>query len=221
MKFLTTLMLTMFFAFGAYAQNVEVFNRDVKFPRQNVLEYQSFGAPAASSNLYIKSGFAGNTTTTAVTLSSFIAQPDMARNLVVTPGGTTADVAACTITVSGTDYKSRSISEDFTFTANQATSVVGLKAFKSVSSVLFPANCEDSPYTASWSIGIGEKIGLRQCMADAGDWIYSSINGTYESTRATVTANTSVLSLNTADFNGTMNGSSTFKARFIQSYGCY
>ena len=219
MKMIMTLMATLFVTLTANAQNVQPFYRDIKLPRQAVVEVQSFGALAAASATDMASGYAGPTSSAATTLTSFSRQPDAARNLVITPGSTTADVAATTLTVNGTDHSGRTISEGFAFAANASSATTGSKAFKTVTSIVFPA--EDSPYGATWSVGFGEKIGLRKCMDDAGGWVQSSVGGVKETTAATVAANASTLSLNTADFNGTMNSSNTFKGYFMQNYQCY
>lgn len=204
------------------AQNVKRLFQYVKLPDgQAVLEVQSFGAPIAADTNHVLSANAGNTSAAAVTVSSFAAQPDVPRNLVITPGGTTADVAACTVVVNGTDILNHSISENFAFLANASSATTGSKAFKTVTSIVFPAACEDSPYGASWSVGVGEKLGLNRCMADAGSWFQSSVSGVHESTLATIAASASTVSLNTADFNGTMNGSATFKGYFVQNHACY
>jgi len=194
--------------------------RDLKPATQVMLERQDFGTPVAASTAYVKATFAGNSTTTAVTLSSFLAQPDVPRNLVITPGSTTADVAACDVVVNGTNFFGAAISETFSFAENASSATTGSKAFKTVTSVVFPANCEDSPYTATWSIGIGEKIGLKRCMANAGDWVWSQVGGVYETTRATMAADTNEVEKNTADFNGTMDGSARFLGFFIQNFAC-
>jgi len=194
--------------------------RDLKPATQVMLERQDFGTPVAASTAYVKATFAGNTTVTAVTLSSFLAQPDVPRNLTITPGSTTADVASCSIVVSGTNFFGASISETFVFADNASTATVGAKAFKTVTSVVFPASCEDSPYTATWTVGVGEKIGAKRCMAIAGDWAWSSVAGVYETTRATVVADADEVEKNTADFNGTMDGSARFLGTFVQNFGC-
>lgn len=214
---LVLLALTSVTAFA----DVERRFRDLRLPSQVMLEKQSFGAPAAASTNDIKSAFAGATSAAAVTLSSFLAQPDVPRNIVITPGGSTGDVASCDVVVNGTNYYGSSISETFSFAANASTATTGAKAFKTVSSVVFPANCEDSPYAATWSIGSGEKIGLKNCLANAGDWVFSEVGGAYESTRATLAVDVDEVEKNTADFNGTMNGSNAFLGFFIQNYRCH
>lgn len=194
--------------------------RDLKPATQVMLEKQDFGAPIAASETRVVSGAAGATSAAAATLSTFTNQPDVPRNLTITPGGTTGDVEACTITVTGTNYFGRTITETFAFLADASTATVGNKAFKTVTSVSFPANCESGGFGATWSIGVGEKIGLKRCMAAAGDWAWSHVGGTYESTRATLAVDADEVEKNTADFNGTMNGSNSFIGYFLQNFIC-
>jgi len=221
MRIFFLFMLSICFSMTAEAQSVRRLFQDVKLPTQGVVEQQSFTDLLAASTTRVLSGHAGATSAAAATITSFAAQPDSPRNLVVTPGGTTTDIEACVITISGTNIFDKAISETFTFTADQNTAVTGSKAFKTVTSVTFPASCESGGFAATWSVGIGEKIGLKRCMAEAGAWIQSSVGGAYESTRATVVADADEVEKNTADFNGTMNGSNDFKAYFIQNYGCF
>lgn len=212
--------LTMFFGLMASAYVVPTY-RDIKPATQAMLEKQSFGTPIATTGTLVKSAYAGATSTAAVTLTSFTAQPDVPRNIVITPGGTTGDIEACTIVVNGTNYFDRAISENFAFLADASGATTGNKAFKTVTSVVWPANCESGGFAATWSIGVGEKIGLKACMAVAGDWAWSHVAGAYESTRATIAASASAVESNTADFNGTMNGSNAFVGYFVQNFACH
>lgn len=208
-----------FLALMVQAYVVPVY-RDIKPASQVMLERQDFGTPIATLATRVLSGNAGATSAAAVNVTSFAAQPDVARNLTVTPGGTTADVNACTITISGTNYLGKAITETFTFTAAQSSAVTGNKAFKTVTQVAFPAGCEQGGFAATWSVGVGEKIGLKRCMENAGGWFHSVAAGVKETTAATVTASASDVSLNTADFNGTMNGSNQFIGYFVQNFAC-
>lgn len=217
--FMTIFFMAFIFSVMASAYVVPTY-RDLKPATQVMIERQDFGSPVAASADYSKAAYAGATSAAAVTLSSFTAQPDVPRNIVITPGGTTTDIENCIIVVNGTNYFGKSISENFVFAANASTDTTGAKAFKSLSSVVFPANCESGGFAATWSIGIGEKIGLKRCMANAGDWIWSQVGGAYESTRATIANSATAVESNTADFNGTMNGSNAFLGFFIQNFAC-
>ena len=220
MRFLVMLAVVCF-SITSEAQSVRRLFQDVKLPTQGVIEQQAHTDLLAASTTRVVSGTAGGVSAAAVTLSTFSAQPDSPRNLVITPGGTTTDIEACDIVVTGTNIFDRTITETFSFLANASGATTGAKAFKTVTSVLFPADCESGGFAATWSIGIGEKIGLKRCMSEAGAWVQSSTNGAYESTRATVVADADEVEKNTADFNGTMNGSNDFKSYFIQNYGCF
>jgi hypothetical protein len=195
--------------------------RDLKPATQIMIEKQDFGTPAAAGTADILSANAGTVTTSAAkTVSTFLAQPDVPRNLVITPAGTTTDVESCVIVVSGTNYFGRAISENFTFAANASTATTGSKAFKTVSSVVFPVDCESGGFGATWSVGFGEKIGLKRCMDFAGFWAWSTVGGAYETTRATIAADADEVEKNTADFNGSMDDSTQFYGFFHQNFRC-
>lgn len=213
--------LTAIFAFllSATAHSaIRPFYQDVKLPNQRVLEYQLVTDPAAAGTTNILSAHAGATSTAAVTVSTFVAQPDVPRNLVITPGVVNADVGACTITVNGTNYVGQTISETFAFLADATAATTGAKAFKTVTSVVFPLNCETTPFGATWNIGWGEKIGLKRCMDAAGHYAFSTVAGVYETTRGTIVADADEVEKNTIDFNGTMDGSADFEVFFIQNF---
>lgn len=216
-------ILTFIFAFFltliATAYVVPV-RQDLKPASQVMIERQDFGTPIATLATRIVTGTAGATSAAIATLTTFSAQPDVPRNITIIPTGTTTDVESCVIVVNGTNYFGRAISENFTFAVDANTAQTGNKAFKTITSVVFPANCESGTFAATWNIGVGEKIGLKRCMANAGDWVWSQVAGVYESTRATIANSASAVESNTADFNGTMNGSSTFLGFFVQNFAC-
>lgn len=223
MKKLISLIISGMFFFvclNAFALPVNRSFQDLKLPTQALLEKQTFTNLRAADTNYVLDGVAGPTSAAAYNITTGITNPDQPRNLIITPGGTTADVKGCTITLTGTSYLNKTITEDFVIADNQSTATTGAKAFKTVSRVAFPADCEEGGFAATWSIGLGEKIGLKRCMNFAGDFAWSTVAGAYESTRATVTADDNEVEKNTADFNGTMNGSNDFQAFFVQNFGC-
>lgn len=220
MKFTLIAMTAMVISQTAFAIPQRM-ARDLKLPSQQMIEKQTFTAPAAAGTANILSGAAGPTSAAAATITSFVAQPDVPRNLVITPGGTTGDVESCVITVTGTNYNGATITENFTFAANASTAQTGSKAFKTVSSVAFPADCESGGFAATWSMGWGEKLGLSHCMSAAGNIVFSTLNGAKEGTAPTMAASASAIESNTADFNGTMNGSNNFELFYFQNFACY
>lgn len=212
------------FLLVAFIQTADAYVRpyrlDFKPATQQMIEKQTITDPAAAGTNEVLDANAGNTSAAAATVTTLAAQPDVPRNLVITPGSTTADVAACDVVVNGTDFHGDSISETFTFAENASTATTGSYAFKSVTSIVFPAACEDTPFGATWSVGYGEKLGLKRCMDYAGHLIQSTVGGAYESTRATVVADADEIEKNTIDFNGTMNGANDFEVFFIQNFRC-
>ncbi len=212
-------VMVMMFATDSYSAIQRIF-QDVKLPTQKVLEHQTITNAGTTTTANILSASAGPTSAAVAVVSSFLVQPDVPRNLVITPGGTTADVGTCTLTVTGTNYFGRTITEAFAFAANASSATTGAKAFKTITSASFAAACEDSPFGATWSIGWGEVIGLKRCMTNAGHWVQSTVDGAFESTRATIVADADEVEKNTANFNGTLNGAADFEAFFVQNFGC-
>ena len=195
-------------------------NRDLKLPSQQQVEKQSFINPSAAGVADVLLDHAGGTSAAIATATTFVAQPDVPRNLVITPGGTTTDVEACVIVVAGTNYSGVVISENFTFLANATNPTTGAKAFKTVSSVTFPANCESGAFAATWSIGYGEKLGLKNCLDAAGNILFSTVAGAKEGTAPTMAASATAIESNTADFNGTMDGAADFNLFYFQNFRC-
>ena len=207
------------FSSAAYAVPQRVF-QDLKLPTQKMIERQAFTNPAAAGSADILSGFAGGTSQSSTSTSTFLAQPDVARNIVVTPGGTTGDIEACNIQVFGTNYGNDPINEVFSFTPDQSSAITGTKAFKTITSAGWYQNCESGSFGATWSIGYGEKLGLKNCMDQAGHIFFSTLNGSKEGTAPTMAVDSDEMEKNTSDFNGTMNGSNDFELFYIQNFRC-
>ncbi len=218
MKTLVVFLLTTF-AIAASAYVVPTY-RDIKPASQVMLEKQDFGQPIVATTNYIKTTYAGPTSAAAVTLSTFTHQPDVPRNLTITPTGTTGDVESCAIVVTGTNILNKVQTETFTFSANDSSAQTGTKAFKTVTSVTWPANCESGSFAATWIIGVSEKLGIKRCMSHAGDFAWSEADGVYSATRPTIAVDASVVGLNTADFAETMDASVRFIGYFIQNFAC-
>lgn len=215
MLLLATMALFTSTAHGAYKPNYQ----KNKFPSQWLLEKTSSDAPIAASTVNVLSVNEGSSTgATTPTVTSFLAQPDVPRNLVITPSGTTADVAAGNVVVSGTDIHDNAISESFVFAANASTATTGSKAFKTISSVLFPA--EDSPFNAVWSIGVGAKLGLGGCLDGAGWYLKGLVDGV-DLTGSTVAADNDEVSKNTVIPNPAPDAARDFDLMFFPNYKCY
>lgn len=212
--------LTMAFAFSAQAAPVKRLFQEVKLPNQNVLQRQTISAAAVAATNAIKTTYAGPTAATALTLTSFTAQPGVPRNLTITPTGTTTDLEACVIVVTGTNIFNAAISENFTFSANDSAAQTGNKAFKTVSSVTFPADCESGAFGTTWIIGTGSKLGLNRCLANAGDVIHVNFDGATETIGA-VGSSASAVESNTYTPTGTLNAAKHVIVDYIQNFVCF
>jgi hypothetical protein len=174
------------------------------------LRRQHWTNALATAATRLKSGQATSSSATTV-VTSFTAQPDFARVISITPGGTTADVAAGNITVAGTNIRDEVISEDVAIAANASTAVTTTKAFKTVTSVTFPIQDGSG---ATYSIGITDAMGLDRCMSEAA--VFDAyMDGTRETTAATVTFSASDISKNTVDPNTALDGSKDLTVAYM------
>jgi hypothetical protein len=205
-------------AFAGYTRDDQP-RRPAVGSQQVLPEYQSFGSPIVATTNYIKTTYAGPTSAAAVTLTSFTHQPDVPRNLTITPTGTTTDVESCVITVTGTNAFGRTITEDFTFAADASTAQTGNKAFKTVSSIAWPASCESGGFAATWIVGVGSKLGLNRCLDAAGDVGHATLAGVKEATAPTIAADSTHVESNTATLNSALN-STAVKLLYYQNYRC-
>jgi len=205
------------FTAQAFATPVYPFYQDVKFPRQIVLEKQTFATPdLADADLILDGQATSSSATTTVT--SFLAQPDVCRALAILPGGTTASVPAGDVVVTGLNIDGKEITENFTFAENASTVTNGTKAFCSVSAIVFPI--QDGA-GAVYDVGTQDKLGVRKCADNAGAYAWSVFNGAYETTRGVFTAHATDVSKNLFDPQGTLDGAKDVILYFEQNYRCY
>jgi hypothetical protein len=135
------------------------------------------------------------------TVTSFLAQPDFARKITVTPGGTTADVPAGDVVITGTNIRDEVISDTLTFAANDTAAQTSLKAFKTITSIVFPI--QDGA-AATYDVGVNDALGLDRCMS-GNEVLRATMDGTIEGTLPTVTWNATDVSKNTVDPNTALN----------------
>lgn len=189
--------------------------RDMSLPSQKVVEKQTVSAPiAADADRLLNDQATTNTGPTEVT--SFLAQPDVCRNITITPGGTTADVRGGVTVVTGVDVLGQTRIEAFEFDDNQSAAETGSLAFCSVSKVLFHAMDGAS---ATFDVGVGDKLGMKRCM-DGDHVVFAALGGAYESTRPTVASNTTLIGGNTVDLSSAYDGSSDVEIFFLQNFRC-
>jgi len=208
-----TILISLVFAVSAFGAT-DVMRRNIKLPSQSVLQKQELTPAAADSDLILNDA---SFSSSAQTLRTFLAQPDFPRNLVMTPGSTTADVPAGSVVVSGRNANGGLITESFTFTANQTTAIAGNKAFAIIESIAIPAG--DSPFGATLDVGTGDKLGLIKCLDGAGWFIKGLVDGA-NLTGETIAANSTAAESNTVIPNPAPNGSRKFSFLYVQNFRC-
>ena len=135
-------------------------------------------------------------------ITTGIIQPDVPRGIGATAGGTAGDIKAIQVIVAGTDAEDVAITETLpAFTVDTAGSVVGTKAFKTVTSITIPAHDGNGATTA---IGFTDVVGIGLRLAR------NSVKSAYlaevlEGTAPTVVVDAATLSENTFDLNSALN----------------
>jgi len=137
------------------------------------------------------------------TITTGFTAPPYPRNISATAGGTAGDIKAIQVTVNGTNDAGEVIQEVLpAFTVNTAGTVVGNKAFKTVTSVVIPAH---DGVGATTAIGFGDKIGLPYKLAH-NTLQQAFLNNVEEITAPAVTTSTSALESNTVDLDSALAG---------------
>lgn len=130
-------------------------------------------------------------------------QPLTPRVLTLTSGGTAADIKAVQAVVNGTNMADEVIAETMPiFTVNTATTVTGLKAFKTVTSVVVPAM---DGAAAEVSVGTGPALGIPYKIANALQYKQAIFAGSTE-TIAASTVSATVLESNTVTTTTALDG---------------
>jgi hypothetical protein len=145
---------------------------------------------------------AGSAVAAVTTNAGVTKNPPYPRNLVVTPGGTTAGVPADDVVVVGTNFADEVISEAFAFEANATAATVGALAFKTVTSVTIPQLDEAG---ATFKVGWGDKLGL-PIMSDYNAVLGATVDGTRETTFPAVVFDEDEIEKNTVDLHTALNG---------------
>lgn len=132
-----------------------------------------------------------------------ITNPSVPKCLTVSSDGTAADIKAVQVTITGTNYLDEVISETFpVFTENTKTTVVGAKAFKTVTSISVPA-MDGAGVTVS--VGESEILGLPFKLTHNTVFI-TLLNNAVEGTAPIVTTSATAIESNTIDLNTALDG---------------
>jgi hypothetical protein len=163
---------------------------------------KSLGSPALGVTNAVRA--AHTDTGEEVTLTAGITNPPTPRNITATAGGTAGDIKAIQVVVNGTNANGAAITETLpAFTVDTAGTVVGNKAFATVTAVTIPAHDGTGATTA---IGTGAKLGLGWHLA-RNTVIAAYLAGAKEGTAPTVAVSTSALESNTVQLNSALNAS--------------
>lgn len=140
----------------------------------------------------------------ATVVTTGFTQPICAKNITATAGGTAGDIKAVQVIVEGTNMADEVITETLpVFTVDTAGTVVGSKAFKTVTKVTIPAMDGTG---ATVAIGYGEKLGLPFKLAH--NTVLTGMtfkDNTREGTEPTVAVSAIALESNTIDLNSALN----------------
>lgn len=162
----------------------------------------ALGSPALGATTAVHAAVTDNGAPQTITTG--LTNPAVPRNITATAGGTGTDIKAIQVVVNGTNIQGETITETLpAFTVDTAGTVVGSKAFATVTSVVIPAHDGTGATTA---IGTGAKLGLPERLSrDTVEAAY--FNGVIEATRPTVAFSSSALESNTVQLNSALNGS--------------
>ena len=156
---------------------------------------------AAASTTGVKSAVTDNGVAQIITTG--ITNPPFPRNITATAGGTAGDIKAIQVTIEGTNEAGETITELLpAFTVDTAGTVVGSKAFKTVTKITIPAHDGTGATTA---IGFGDKIGLPHKLSQ-NTLQMAFLNNVEEVDAPSVTVSSTLLESNTVDLDSALNG---------------
>jgi hypothetical protein len=162
----------------------------------------SLGSPALGTTTAVHAAVVDTGVQQVVTTG--ITNPDVPRNITATAGGTAADVKAIQVIIAGTNAEGVAITETLpAFTVNTTGTVVGSKAFKTVTSITIPAHDGTGATTA---IGTGSKLGLSERLS-RNSVTAAYLNDAKEGTAPTVATSSTAVESNTVSLNSALDGS--------------
>lgn len=192
----------------------EVMRRNIKLPSQSVLQMEKVIPVAADTDNMLG---ATAQAVAVTTITTFLAQPDVPRNIIITPGSTTNDIKAGNIVVSGVDSDGKAMTENIALLDNQTVASVGAKAWRRIDSVVIPVG--DTPFGGTLTFGYGDTVGLGKCMDGAGFHIKGLVDGV-ALTGVTVSASATELGSNTFLPDPVANGTREFTNLYVQNFRC-
>ena len=176
-------------------QYMQAENGSIAVLRQRFIAHFTVTPIAASANGVHAAVTQPTTGTTVVTTA--ITNPDVARNLSIVGNQST-----CTgnVVIAGTNMAGQAITE--TIAASGTATVVGAKAFKTVTSITIPTRGAASDTIA---IGLGSKLGLPHKLT-MNTVLAAALAAVREATAPTVVASASALESNTVLLSSALDG---------------
>jgi hypothetical protein len=161
---------------------------------------KSLGSPAVGATTAVHA--AVTDTGVQVVVTTAITSPAVPRNVTATAAGTAGDIKAIAVIVAGTNEEGVAISETLpVFTVDTPGTVVGSKAFATVTSITIPAH---DGVGATTAVGTGAKLGLGDRLA-RNSVRAAYLGGVLEGTAPTVAVSSSALESNTVSLNSALN----------------
>lgn len=166
----------------------------------------SLGSPALGATSAVHAAITSPDTGTTV-VTTGITSPAVPRNLTITgsASGMTGNVV-----IAGTDANDASLSE--TIALSGSSTVVGNKAFKTVTSVTVPAKVNSSGDTVA--IGTGAKLGLGHYLP-RNTVLAAFLANVREGTAPTVAVSSSVIASNTVTLSSALNGTAVIVTIYL------
>ena len=141
---------------------------------------------------------------TEQTITTGFTDPPTPRVISASSAGTTTDIKAIQVTVNGTDEFDEPLTEVLPiFTVNTATTVTGLKVFKTITSVVIPAHDGNE---ATTSFGLGNTLGLGMLLT-RNSVVGTFFGGVREATLPTVNFSASAIESNSILLDSALDGS--------------
>lgn len=160
----------------------------------------SLGSPAVASTTGVHA--AVTDTGVEVVVTTAITNPVVPRTITATAGGTAGDIKAIQVIIAGTNAEGVAITETLpVFTVNTAGTVVGAKAFATVTSITIPAHDGTGATTA---VGFSDVLGLGLRLS-RNTVVAAYLGGTKEGTAPTVAVSSTAIESNTVDLNSALN----------------
>ncbi len=169
--------------------------------------------PAAADVDYVLGAVTDNGSDRTITTG--IVNPDVPRAVSATADGTSGDIKAIQVIVTGTNIDDEVITETLpAFTANTAGTVSGSKAFKTVTQIVIPAHDGTG---ATTSVGILDKLGLDRLLPNGNTVFLMTADGVKEGTAPTVVTDADEVEKNTIDPNTALDGAKDFIAYWVDT----